>query len=130
MNLSEITTYEDICRIDGVDPVKSLPIQDPKTAEDLAVNSFAKVIRINRVLNEGWRPDWNDFDECKYYPWFDLETYPEQTGSGSGFSSDGYDCADDYSVVGARLVYKSRELAVFAGKTFLQEYRGFMVIED
>lgn len=126
MNLTEIKTYEDICKIDGVDPIKSLPIQDPKTPEENAINSIAKVFRINRVLNEGWVPDWNNYSEYKYYPWFDMRA---AAGSGSGFSS--YVYAYDYvlSRVGARLVYKSRALAEFASKTFLAEYRGYMVIE-
>lgn len=124
----QVKSYEDICKIDGVDPVQSLPYPNATDSEEIAVNSFAKVIRINRVLNEGWKPDWNNDDEYKYYPWFDMETYEKDAGSGSGFSYGGCLCVDTFSFVGARLVYKSRELAEFAGKTFLSEYRGFMVI--
>lgn len=123
MELSNIKTYADICKIDGVDPIKSLPFPEAKTADEIAVNSVAKVFRINCVLNEGWTPDWLNYDEYKYYPWFDM------AGSGSGFSY--YDCCYAYvfSCVGSRLVYKTRELAKFAGQTFLEEYKGYMVIE-
>jgi len=129
MNLSEIKNYEDICKIDGVDPVQSLPFSDPKNADEIAVNSISKVFRINRVLNEGWVPNWYNWDEYKYYPWFDMIPEGNKAGSGSGFSFRVCGCVRDGSDVGARLVYKTRELAEFAGKTFLEEYRGFMVIE-
>jgi len=125
----KIKNYEDICTFDGVDPVQSLPFPQEQNAEEIAINSFAKAIRINRVLNEGWTPDWNNFDERKYYPWFDMETYPGQVGSGAGFSYGDYDFVYSGSCVGSRLVFKSRELAEFAGRTFLDTYRGFMVIE-
>jgi len=123
MNLENIKTYEDICKIDNVDPVASLPIQNATTPEDIAINSFAKVLRINRVLNEGWVPDWNNWDEYKYYPWFDMR---DKAGSGSGFSYDDCNYDGGRSTVGSRLVLKTRDLAKFAGKTFLEEYKGFM----
>ena len=124
---TRVTNYADICAIDGVDPVQSLPFPEPKTPDEEAINSVAKVFRINRVLNEGWTPDWNNSSQYKYYPWFDMRS---AAGSGSGFSFGDY-CYDGVcSGVGARLVYKSRELAEFAGQTFLAEYRGFMVIEQ
>lgn len=126
INLKDINTYEDICVIDNVDPITSLPFQDPQSPEEIAVNNFAKAIRINRVLNDGWKPDWNNWDENKYYPWFDMQS--EEAGSGSGFSFFDYCYVYVRSTVGSRLVYKSRELAEFVGKTFLDIYRGFMVI--
>ena len=128
MSISDVKTYEDICAIDGVDPVSSLPFPNAITAEQIAINSFSKIIRIARVLNEGWKPNWNDNSEAKYYPWFDMEG-DQSVGSGVGFSSYDFNCDGSNSSVGARLVYKTSELAEFAGKQFLDIYRGFMVIE-
>jgi len=130
MNITDkAINYDAVCAIDGVDPIASLPYPSSKTDDEVAINSFAKVIRINRVLNEGWQPDWNDDDQYKYYPWFDMEAYGEDAGSGVGFSFNDYYYDDSLSYVGSRLVYPTRELAKFAGETFLAEYRGFMVIE-
>lgn len=135
MNITEkVKNYEDICAIDGVDPIQSLPFPEAKNSDEEAINSVAKVFRINRVLNEGWVPNWYDWDEYKYYPYFDMSPNGKGDGkipgSGSGFSFSDYDCVYGTSVVGARLVYKTRELAKFAGETFTQEYRGFMVLES
>jgi hypothetical protein len=126
MITKKVKTYEDICKIDGVDPIKSLPYPDASNPEEQAVNSFAMAIRINRILNEGWQPDWNNWDERKYYPWFDMQG---EAGSGVGFSCGAYGYGCTHSAVGSRLVFKTRELAEFAGKTFLSVYRGFMMIE-
>ena len=29
-----------------------------------------KLETITEALNEGWRPDWNNTNEYKYFPWF------------------------------------------------------------
>lgn len=129
MNIKKIKTYEDICKIDGVDPIQSLPFHEAKTAEEFAINSFAKAIRINRVLNDGWQPNWNDYSQYKYYPWFDMRSN-SQVGSGVGFSCGVCRCGGSDSAVGSRLVFKTRELAKFAGTVFLEIYRGFMVIDQ
>lgn len=129
MITEKIKSYEDVCAVEGVDTVTSLPYPEPKDAEEIAINAFAKITRIVRVLNEGWQPDWNNGNELKYYPWFDMETYDEQVGSGVGFSYYHCDCDLSTSHVGARLVFKTRGLAEYAGETFLSIYREFMVFE-
>ncbi|MGB4775721.1 MAG: hypothetical protein WBP45_11140 [Daejeonella sp.] len=130
MKITEkIKTYEDACQVEGVDPVKSLPYPSPQSDDEKAINGVAKMFRIGRVLNEGWQPDWNNDNEYKYYSWFDMETYPDQVGSGAGFSSYDYGCDGSGTIVGSRLCFKSRELAEYAGKQFLSIYREYMVIE-
>lgn len=77
---------------------------------------------VARSLNEGWVPDWSNSNECKYYPWFEM-----QGSSGFRFGDDG----GWFSVsrVGSRLCFKSRALAEHAGKHFTGVYKQFMVIE-
>jgi hypothetical protein len=87
MITEQVKTYEDICAIDGVDAVKSLPFPEPKSGEEIAINGFAKAIRVARVLNEDWVPDWSNYNQYKYYPYFDMN--PDEVpagGSGLGFS--------------------------------------------
>ena len=130
MNITEkVKSYEDACEVKGVDPVENLPYKEPVNTDQKAINAFAKITTIIQVLNEGWQPDWNNDDEYKYYPWFDMETYPDQVGSGVGFSFGGYGCGGSASGVGSRLVFRTRALAEYAGKQFLDIYRAYMVIE-
>jgi hypothetical protein len=128
MNITEtVKSYEDVCKIQGIDPVKSLPFPEPQTEEEKAINGFTKVIRAIAVLNEGWKPDWTDFDQLKYYPWFYMK---KNHSSGPGFSYGGYDCDNTYSRLGSRLVLKSRKLAEHMAEYFLEDYKSFMVIES
>jgi hypothetical protein len=76
---------------------------------------------IAKVLNEGWEPSWNNSNENKYYPWFKMN-------SGSGLSCSGYDFVLSYTSVGSRLVFKSAELATYAGNQFLDIYSKFLTI--
>jgi len=75
---------------------------------------------IVEALNEGWKPDWSNSSEYKYYPWFEMAS--------SGFRFNDYDFWYSFSFVGSRLCFKSRELAEYAGKTFLEEYKKYMLI--
>jgi hypothetical protein len=82
----------------------------------LAAKAFAQMDIIREVLNEGWEPNWND-SNLKYWPWF--------RHSGSGLSSLGCGHGLSGSAVGSRLCYKSRELAEYAGKQFIEIYKAF-----
>lgn len=74
-----------------------------------------------KALNQGWTPDWNNPNEYKYYPWFEM-------GGSSGFRVNGsVDWTSD-SFVGSRLCYKTRELSNYAGNQFINLYKQFMTI--
>jgi len=73
-------------------------------------------------LNEGWKPNWNNDSEYKYFPWFYM-------GGSSGFRFNDYAYWRSGSYVGSRLCFKSRELAEYAGKQFTEQYKQFMIIK-
>src|SRR5690606_29794412 len=128
MDLKKLTTYEAICKADGVDPIKSLPFPEPENDEQKAVNEVAKNFRIVRILNGGWNPDWYDWDERKWTLWWDMSPEGTAGGSAAGFSLDDVDHVLEDSSVGSRLVFKTRELAEHYAKHFLEVSRGWMVI--
>jgi len=77
-----------------------------------------EAIIIAKALNEGWQPDWSNSNQPKYFPYFYM----------SGFRFfDGYDDWCSGSTVGSRLAFKSKELAMYAGKKFENIYKGFMI---
>jgi hypothetical protein len=112
-----VKTWEDACNVIGVDPDEIYTGE--ADADDKARSAFDKLMVIVKALNEGWKPDWTDEDEYKWYPWFDLS---------EGFAY--YDVFYDYtaSYVGSRLCFKSRELAEYAAKQFLSLYKDFMTL--
>lgn len=75
-----------------------------------------------KSLNEGWVPDWNNPNEYKYVPWF------EMSGS-AGFRFHGDAAWRSGSGVGSRLCFKSKALAEHAAKNFTDVYKQFMIIK-
>lgn len=123
---ARVKTFEDACKVLGIDPVKSLPYENPTEDEDKATNAFKKLILIAKALNEGWKPDWGDSSQWKYYPWWDMR--PEY-GSGLGLSFDDYGYASSTSTVGSRLCFKSSALSDYFAKQFIELYSDMIVIK-
>jgi len=74
-----------------------------------------------KALNEGWEPNWNDDNETKYFPWFEM-------GGSRGFRAGDFVVWNSGSAVGSRLAFKSYELAKYAGEQFTNVYKQFMTI--
>lgn len=129
---TEIKSFQDACKALGITEslpdVSLLPVKHQKA---IVANYQLTIIAeaVNRdEEGKSWHPDWNDYDEYKYYPWFDMETYGDALpGSGFAFYDDGFDVA--YSHVGSRLCFRSSEIAEYVGKQFLSIYRDAFLIE-
>lgn len=120
MSYTQIKTFEDACNKLGIDPT-ALP-DVSRIPEKHRAHTIAnyKLIIIAEALHEGWEPNWDDYNEYKYYPWFRM--------SGSGFSC--FDYGDDISIsyLGSRLCFKSRDIAKYAGEQFTELYKEQMLI--
>lgn len=119
--MKKIKSFEDACKALGVDPTKLPEVSMLPEEHQSALIAYYKLFIIAQALNEGWKPNWNDSEEWKYYPWLWV-TASEENTSGSGLSCDDYDCADSYSCIGSRLCFKTRELAKYAGEQFTDLY--------
>ena len=90
-------------------------IGDPMTEDFIA---FLKLRIIAAALNEGWEPTFEK-DEERWYPWFTVKqgglVFAYAYGAGSISGAGG----------GVRLVFKSKELAEYAGKQFIDIYKDF-----
>jgi len=111
-----VKTFEDACEVLGIDFVD---FEEDETADEIAYRQLKIVCQ---ALNEGWKPDWSDSQESKYYPWFNMDQ------SDSGFSYYYYGCISSISLVGSRLCFKSSKLAEYAGKQFLTIYKAFLTL--
>ncbi len=116
----KIKTFEDACKAlqisEALPEVSALPEKHQK-----ALIAHYKLITITEALNEGWQPNWNDLDEYKYQPWFEIDASTEKP-SGFGFSSSTYVCWLSPTTCGSRLCFKSRELCLYAIEQFKQIY--------
>ena len=147
-----IKTFEDACddlnrRAQAGDKLANdlmtdLQFNSPRTPDLLA---YIQLRIITYALNEGWVPQFTE-DEYRYYPYFYLYTQKEiddmseddkallvvggnaDNGALCGLSyassSDGF----SYSItgIGARLAFKSSELAKYAGNQFREIYSALL----
>ena len=120
MNIKErVKSFQDICDIASVD-VEDFQLPYNASEEEISDNAYDKLKLIIRVLNEGWKPNYRDTNEYKYYPYF---RYNANTGA---FVYYYYLYNDSTTAVGSRLVFKSQELAIFAGELFIEIYNEYL----
>lgn len=122
----KIKSFEDACKHLGLNP-NDLPVVDMLPEKDRkSIIAFYKLTIIIRALNEGWEPDWSNWDEWKYYNWFYVEKGEDQRSSGLRY--DGADCTFTCTGTGSRLCFKNIELAKYAAEQFKELYREYLLI--
>ena len=72
---------------------------------------------ITEALNEGWKADWDNPDENKYYPYFIMSP------SSFAFRDSDSGFAFAFAGSGSRLCYKTRELAEYSAKQFIDIWK-------
>ncbi len=124
-----IKSFEEACKAENLDPQTALPDVSGSPEQDrIAITSYSRLVIIARVLNktandgQEWKPDWSNYDEYKYYPYFEMR------GS-SGFRFFVYVNWNSRSDVGSRLCFKTRALAEYSAKQFFEDYKQLMVIQ-
>lgn len=141
-----VKTFEDAVAILGNDNqavIDYYAIADKTCTEDIL--AFAKLRVIAEALNEEWKPTFSK-DECRYYPWFNLYTKEQYlklddkekrycvlrsgnfTSSNFGFVSCSafVDASTSNTGNGSRLALKTRELAEYCGKQFIDIWADFL----
>lgn len=122
----KIKSFEDACKHLRLNP-NDLPVVDMLPEKDRkSIIAFYKLTIIIRALNEGWEPDWSNWDEWKCYNWFYVEKGEDQRSS--GFRCDGTGYADTLTSIGSRLCFKNIELAKYAAEQFKELYREYLLI--
>ena len=148
-----IKTFEDACNALGDE---NILVQAYRTAEsntsgnqkDVSdVVAYLKLRIIAAALNEGWKPNF-DGDECRYYPWFyiytkkEYEELDEDEKKECRVVGQSYSYANalggvvytyahgapsySYTYYGSRLAFKTRELAEYCSKQFIDEWADFL----
>lgn len=86
--------------------------------------AYLRLRIIVAALNEGWEPTFKK-EELRYYPWFKIiHTNPYV---GLVICHANYDSSYSNSNTGARLAFKNKELALYAGTQFVNEYKSFLL---
>lgn len=147
-----IKTFEDAVNAIGEDhplvaQYKTINSAFKEADNNLHLFAYTRLAIIAEALNEGWRPEYTE-DEYRYYPWFGLYTQEEYddmddedkeccrfVGRSSVYASAygglvyagaDHGSAGSYTYIGSRLAFKSRELAIYCGKQFIEIWINYL----
>ena len=109
---TSIKTFEDACKSIGVDPESVAVVYTTSEEFRKPIVAYNKLLIIYKAINSGWKPDWNNLRQYKYYPYFEV------LSSGLGFSSSDYYCVRATTAVGSRLCTDTSEKALYIAKQF------------
>lgn len=118
-----VKTYADACAVLGIEPVNEAVLAKLGFTKDEI--AYRKLKTVAEAINEGWRPNWADSNEYKYWPWFVYNS----AAAGFSYSYANHAASLTYTYVGSRLCYKTRELAAYAGRQFEGLYNDFLLIK-
>lgn len=142
--MERVKTFKDACNELGIEHDKW--VQDKKDLGlEADVIAYLKLRIIAAALNEGWKPQFTT-DEYRYFPWFYLYTQSEidemseeeksrvvYRSSSSANAYGGVACAVasngssfTATVMGSRLAFKTRELAEYAGRQFVEIWADYV----
>lgn len=136
-----VKTFEDACTVLGIDPDEWKKKHLMFSKDVLA---YLKLRIITQALNEGWYPKFTE-DERRYYPWFYILTHEEydnlsaeekrrcvwrayfyaNANGGLVFAFANYAASYSFTNFGARLAFSNYDLAVYAGKQFIDIWADF-----
>lgn len=138
-----VKTFEDACTVLCIDPDEW---KKRHLMFDKDVLAYLKLRVIAKALNEGWYPKFTE-DEFRYYPWFYIITkeeydnlsaeekrrcvgranhYANAYGGLVFASARGYASSYSNASYGARLAFSNYDLAVYAGKQFIDIWADFV----
>lgn len=115
----KIASYEDACRVLSIQPINEEVFNIFPKEDQRSMLAYHKLTVITRALNNGWKPNWDDQNEWKYYPLF-------------RYVNAGLSCAATYNAasytlayIGSRLCFPTSALAKYAAEHFADLYRDY-----
>lgn len=131
--MAKVKTFEDAVKIlyGSYDEKKFKEKTSQLFPDELA---YRKLKIIIEALNEGWKPDWSNIDEDKWYPYFYAKKRALFGGDAFFGASFGFASAratnvpaDASTYIGSRLCFKSEKLADYAATQFIDLYNQFLM---
>ena len=141
-----IKTFEDAVFALGDHPF----VTEWRMGVDLSpdLEAYLQLRIICAALNEGWKPKFNK-EEYRYFPWFFLYTKEEYeeldendkkksrvvyrsssnalANGGVSYASSNHVSAAVSSSIGSRLAFKTKELAEYCGKQFIDIWADYLL---
>lgn len=127
--MNKIDSFEQACELLGISTELPEVSKLPQKHQDAIIANYKLIIIIEATnkINGNWQPNWNDWDQYKYYPWFEVDA-DEDRPSGFGFSCSLYGYSLTLTHVGSRLCVGSREQALYLATQFEHLYKQMLLL--
>ena len=148
--IERVKTFEDACEVLGEDHQYVKAYREwmrISYADCKDITAYLKLRIICAALNDGWKPTNSD-GECRYYPWFYIynqneyeklnkdekkkcrvvgrQSYDAYALGFVVFSSVNISTSSSYSYHGSQIVFKTRELAEYCEKQFIDIWEDYL----
>lgn len=130
-----VKSYTDACHVLGISDS-----EEPEVIADGGLMRSDEIARrklevITEALNEGWRPDWNNTNQYKYFPFFRIlpgqgkgpDGKPNGAAAGLALAPTNYAATSTRASIGSRLCFHDSDIAAYAGDTFRDLYAEILV---
>ena len=115
----KITSYEDACKVLNIQPINEEVFNAFPKEDQRSMLAYHKLTVITRALNNGWKPNWDDQNEWKYYPLF------RYVNAWLSFATTPYAASSTAATIGSRLCFPTSALAKYAAEHFADLYRDY-----
>lgn len=115
----KITSYEDACKVLNIQPINEEVFNAFPKEDQRSMLAYHKLTVITRALNNGWKPNWDDQNEWKYYPLF------RYVNAGLSYAISNYAATRTGALFGSRLCFPTSALAKYAAEHFADLYRDY-----
>lgn len=119
-----IKSFEDACKKESIDPLLLPDVLNLPEEFRKSLIAAYKLFIIYKAINNGWVPDWSNWNQYKYYPWFEV------VSSGFAFSISGYLYAGASTTVGSRFCTNTSKKVIYIAKQFEAEYKDYLLFSD
>lgn len=119
-----IKTFEDACAHLNIDPANVPDLSMIPEEFKKPLLAAYRLMIIYQAINNGWKPDWSDDDQYKWFPWLSV------LSSGSGFSGSSSVYSYSGTPVGSRLCTDTREKARYIAEQFEAEYVDYFLYSE
>lgn len=115
----KIASYEDACRVLNIQPINEEVFNIFPKEDQRSMLAYHKLTVITRALNNGWKPNWDDQNEWKYYPLF------RYVNAGLSYAYTNNAATLTAAYFGSRLCFPTSALAKYAAEHFADLYRDY-----
>ena len=119
MDYKGIKSYEDACKVLNIQPISENAVAAFPKEDRKSMLAYHKLTVITKAINGGWKPDWNDRSQYKYFPIF----YYKNAGLAFAYTSNA--ASDTTANIGSRLCFKTEAMSDYAAATFANLYTDF-----